>query len=225
MPVFYDFDRQNGVEMGKLICDFRVVGPVQTNCYFFYDEETSECVLVDPGDSAGKIKQYIEQKGLKPTAILLTHGHFDHILAVKELKESYDVTVYAAEEEKEVLKNTGLNLSGQMRNAVSLEADYWLKDGEELDLLGQQMRCILTPGHTKGGMCFYFPKAGVLFSGDTLFEESVGRTDFPTGSMSTLIRSIREKLFVLPPAVQVYPGHGMKTSIENEKLYNPFAAL
>lgn len=210
--------------MGRLICDYLVVGAVQTNCYVLSDEETKECVLVDTGDDAGSIQAYIKKKELKPKAILLTHGHFDHILAVEEIKKEYDIPVYAAEAERKVLMDTGVNLSVQMSRPVTLEADDWLEDGETIVLLGQEVRCILTPGHTCGGMCFYFPKAGILFSGDTLFQESVGRTDFPTGSMSTLIRSVREKLFVLPPAVRVYPGHGMMTSIENEKLYNPFAA-
>lgn len=210
--------------MGRLVCDFRIVGAVQTNCYFLSDDETKECVIVDPGDEAGKILTFIEAKELIPVAVLLTHGHFDHIMAVNKIKASFDIPVYAAEEERDVLNDAGLNLSGQMGAGFSLDADHWLQDGDTVTLLGQEVRCILTPGHTKGGMCYYFSKAGILFSGDTLFQESVGRTDFPTGSMSTLIRSIREKLFVLPPAVQVYPGHGMKTSIENEKMYNPFAA-
>ena len=211
--------------MGHLVCDFCVVGAVQTNCYLFSDQETGECIIVDPGEEAGKIFEIIEKKKLKPVAILLTHGHFDHIMAVGELKAAFDLQVYAAEEEKDILANTGLNLSVQMSKPVSLEADCWLKDGDVITLLGEDVTCILTPGHTKGGMCYYFKKAGVLFSGDTLFQESVGRTDFPTGSMSTLIRSIREKLFVLPPAVRVYPGHGLMTSIENEKMYNPFASV
>lgn len=211
--------------MGKLVCDFRVVGPVQTNCYFFGDEESGKCIVVDPGDDAAEILSYLEKKNWEPEAVLLTHGHFDHILAVKEIKERFEIPVYASEEERKILTDTNLNLSGQMMGApVTLEADCWLQDGEIITLLGQEMRCIHTPGHTCGGMCFYFPKAGILFSGDTLFQESVGRTDFPTGSMSTLIRSIREKLFVLPPAVRVYPGHGLMTSIENEKQFNPFAA-
>jgi glyoxylase-like metal-dependent hydrolase (beta-lactamase superfamily II) len=133
------------------------------------------------------------------------------------------VPVYAAQAEREVLTDTDKNLSAQMGAGVTMEADYWLQDGEVIELLGQEIRCILTPGHTCGGMCYYFPKAGILFSGDTLFQESVGRTDFPTGSMSTLIRSVREKLFGLPKAVRVYPGHGMMTSIENEVMYNPYA--
>lgn len=211
--------------MGKLICDFRVVGPVQTNCYFISEEETKDCVIVDPGYGAKELLSYIEKKGLHVKAILLTHGHFDHILAVDSLKEALKVPVYAADAEREVLLDADKNLSVQMGAGVTLEADQWLKDGETLELLGQEVRCILTPGHTCGGMCYYFPKAGILFSGDTLFQESVGRTDFPTGSMSTLIRSVREKLLVLPKAVRVYPGHGMMTSIENEAMYNPYAAL
>lgn len=210
--------------MGRFACDIYVVGAVQTNCYIYSDKESGECVIVDPGDDAGKLLAVIEQKKLKPAAILLTHGHFDHIMAVGEIKAAFDIPVYAAEDEREILGDARINLSAQMSSPVSLEADCQLKDGDTVKLLGQEVVCILTPGHTKGGMCYYFKKAGVLFSGDTLFQESVGRTDFPTGSMSTLIRSIREKLFVLPPAVRVYPGHGPMTSIENEKMYNLFAA-
>lgn len=211
--------------MGKFVCDFRVVGPVQTNCYFYYDENTREGIVVDPGDEPEKIRGYVEKKELKIQGILLTHGHFDHIMAVEELKKEWNVPVYAAAEERRVLENPQLNLSVQMGKPVSLSVDYYLKDGEEVELLGEKMKCILTPGHTCGGMCYYFPRQGILFSGDTLFQESVGRTDFPTGSMSTLIRSIREKILVLAPATKVCPGHGMMTSIENEKMYNPYAAL
>lgn len=209
--------------MDRLICDFRVVGPVQTNCYFLYHEDTKEAIIIDPGDESKKIQDFINKKDLTVKAILLTHGHFDHILALEEIKKVYDVSVYAASAEREVLKDPGMNLSVQMSKPLSVEADKWLEDGEEMQLLGQTVRCILTPGHTNGGMCYYFPKAGILFSGDTLFQESVGRTDFPTGNMGTLIRSIREKLFILPPAVRVYPGHGMMTTIEDEKKFNPFA--
>lgn len=211
--------------MSKFVCDFRVVGPVQTNCFFFFDENTREGIVVDPGDEAEKIKGYVKKKDIKVQAILLTHGHFDHIMAVEELKKEWDVPVYASQEERVVLENPQINLSVQMGKPIELVANHYLKDGEELELMGQKVKCILTPGHTCGGMCYYFPGQGVLFSGDTLFQESVGRTDFPTGSMSTLIRSIREKLLVLAPATKVYPGHGMMTSIENEKMYNPYAAL
>lgn len=210
--------------MSVLTCDFRVVGPVSTNCYFLYHKDTKEGIIVDPGDEAGKILAYLKDKEIKLQAILLTHGHFDHIGAVLELKKSFDVPVYAAHAEKEVLLHPQKNLSGQMGETISLEADRYLEDGETIELLGQEVRCLLTPGHTCGGMCYYFPKEGIVFSGDTLFQESVGRTDFPTGNMSTLIRSIREKLFVLAPATRVYPGHGMMTSIENEKMFNLYAS-
>lgn len=208
----------------SLKCTFKVVGMVQTNCYFLCNSD-NDCILVDPGDDANSIINYVESKGLQPKAILLTHGHFDHIMAVDEVKEKYQIPVYAAEAEKETLMDTAKNLSAGMGGTkLQLEADYWLKDGEELELLGEPMRCLLTPGHTKGGMCFYFPKSLILFSGDTLFQQSVGRTDFPGGSMSELLRSIREKLFVLPEDVRVYPGHGLMTSISDEKMMNPFAA-
>lgn len=209
--------------MDRLVCKFLVVGAVQTNCYFYYHEDSKDCIIVDPGDEAKKIQDYIEKNALNIKAILLTHGHFDHIMAVEALRKLYQVPVYAAKAEKEVLSNPSVNLSVQMGDVLSIEADKWLEDGDEIELLGQTVRCILTPGHTSGGMCYYFPKESVLFSGDTLFEESVGRTDFPTGSMSTLIRSIREKLFVLPEITRVYPGHSMTTTIEHEKKFNPFA--
>lgn len=210
--------------MSRLICDYMEVGALQTNCYIVHNIDTKECIIVDPGDEAEKICRYLTRKELKLQAIFLTHGHFDHIGAVSELKDKYSVPVYAAAEEKDVLQTDSLNMSSLIDRKMSLSADYWVEDGQKISCLGQEVTCILTPGHTQGGMCYYFPQAGFLFSGDTLFQESTGRTDFPTGSMSRIIRSIREKLFVLPEAVQVYPGHGPKTSIENEKMFNPFAA-
>ena len=116
-----------------------------------------------------------------------------------------------------------MNVSVMMGESVSLKADVWLEDGQELEMLGETMRCILTPGHTGGGMCFYYPKAGMLVSGDTLFQEAEGRTDFPTGSSRELIRSVREKLLVLPEAVRVYPGHGVMTTFRDEQMFNPYA--
>ena len=193
--------------MSRLICDYMEVGALQTNCYIVHNIDTKECIIVDPGDEAEKICRYLTRKELKLQAIFLTHGHFDHIGAVSELKDKYSVPVYAAAEEKDVLQTDSLNMSSLIDRKMSLSADYWVEDGQKISCL-----------------CYYFPKAGFLFSGDTLFQESTGRTDFPTGSMSRIIRSIREKLFVLPEAVQVYPGHGPKTSIENEKMFNPFAA-
>ena len=210
--------------MSRIIVKFRTLGEVQTNCYFVFREDTKDCVIVDPAAEPERIEELIQKMELQPGAILLTHGHFDHIMAVDAVRERYQIPVYAAEAERNTLADESYNMAAMIGvSALSVQADHWLQDGDEIELLGQPVRCLLTPGHTEGGMCYYFPKAGILFSGDTLFRESVGRTDFPGGSMSVLIRSIREKLFVLPEAVQVYPGHGLITSIQNEKMFNPFA--
>ncbi len=150
--------------MSRLICKFQVVGPVQTNCYFLYREDTKDCVIVDPGDEAKRIKKFIEDQELHPVAILLTHGHFDHVMAVDSVRAAYHIPVYAAEAEKETMQDASLNLSINMGGAMlSIEADHWLKDGETITLLDQEVRCILTPGHTVGGMCFYFSKAECFF--------------------------------------------------------------
>lgn len=209
--------------MSLLKCDFRVVGPIQTNCYFLYREDTKECLIIDPGYEADKIEAYVQKKQLHVAGILLTHGHFDHITVADEVRKKFQTKIYASGKEKELMADPRMNVSVMMGESVSLKADVWLEDGQELEMLGETMRCILTPGHTGGGMCFYFPKACMLFSGDTLFQESVGRTDFPTGSSRELIRSVREKLLVLPEAVRVYPGHGLMTTIRDEQMFNPYA--
>ena len=134
--------------MSRLICKFQVVGPVQTNCYFLYREDTKDCVIVDPGDEAKRIKKFIEDQELHPVAILLTHGHFDHVMAVDSVRTAYHIPVYAAEAEKETMQDASINLSINMGGAMlSVEADHWLKDGETITLLDQEVRCILTPGH------------------------------------------------------------------------------
>lgn len=211
--------------MYNLKCDWKVVGAVQTNCYFVYNPDTSECIIIDPGAEAQMLQEYIKTKKLKPVAILLTHGHFDHIGAVTMFRNKYGIKVYAARAERETLESPDINLSNQMGTSIIIEADEWLDDGQEIELIGEKIRCLLTPGHTEGGMCFYFTGSGMLFSGDTLFEQSVGRTDFPGGSMRQIIQSIRSKLFVLPDHIKVYPGHGMTTSIGSEKMLNPYATL
>ena len=194
--------------MGKLKINHYVVGPVQTNCYFAINEETKELIIIDPGDAAKQLSERIRKEGCKPVAILLTHGHFDHASAAEELAKEFGISIYIYEDDKETLEDP--------------EADVFLKDEQELDLAGFHIRVLHTPGHTKGGCCYYFPYEDVLFSGDTLFCTSVGRTDFKGGSSSDLIRSIKEKLMVLPDRTTVYPGHNDVTSIENERMYNPY---
>lgn len=209
-----------------------VLGVCQTNCYFLYRDGEQEAIVVDPADKGANIYAALQKNGFRIVGILLTHGHFDHIWGLDVLRDAANaaaeadgkesVKVYACEAERELLKSAQMNVSEQVGRACSTYADVYLKDGEEMALAGMHFKMIATPGHTAGGACYYFEEAGILVSGDTLFEESVGRTDFPTGSMGTLVRSIKEKLFVLPDDTRVYPGHGDSTTIGHEKGHNPF---
>ena len=208
--------------MAPLRVETYIVGPVQTNCYFAINDDTKEVLVIDPGASAEKLAEKIKEQGLKPAAILLTHGHFDYATGAEELAKLLQVKIYAEEKEKETLENPQLNLSGWQGSSLVFHADEYLKDEQEIDLAGFHIRVLLTPGHTVGGCCFYFPYQNVIFSGDTLFQTSVGRTDFPKGSMSQLINGIREKLLPLPDETAVYTGHGEMTTIGTERMYNPY---
>ena len=199
-----------------------VLGPVQTNCFFLINEDTKELLIIDPADRAHGIMDWIQSEGLKPVAILLTHGHFDHIMAVEGLRKEYQIPMYASKDEVEVLANPQLNVSTMMGAYVSMKADELFADGDVLELAGMKLKVISTPGHTIGSVCFYIEEEKMLISGDTLFEASVGRTDFPTGSSRQLIHSIKTRLFILPEDVNVFPGHGEVTSIAYEKTHNPF---
>lgn len=198
------------------------VGQVATNCYFAINEETKEMVIVDPGDSAQMLAEKIRQQGLEPKAVLLTHGHFDHAMAAGELAEIFGLKIYAHKAEKDTLKNPAKNVSVMIGKREAYHADVFAEDDEILKLAGMELKVLHTPGHTEGGCCYYLEKEKTLFSGDTLFCQSVGRTDFPGGSMSGLVRSIREKLLTLPDDVKVYPGHMDITSIGRERTGNPF---
>lgn len=208
--------------MGEIKIGRMVLGVCQTNCYFLYREDSKECIFVDPADQGANIYKAMTKNGFHIAAVLLTHGHFDHIWGTKELCELSGAKLYALDAEKEVLQDARKNVSSQVGRAYTTDADIYLKDGQEVTIADMTFQVIATPGHTAGGCCYYFKEAGFLVSGDTLFQDSVGRTDFPTGSMGTLVRSIKEKLFVLPEETKVYPGHGDNTTIGHEKRYNPF---
>ena len=199
------------------------VGMIQTNCYIVNKKGASSCVVIDPGDEAAKIAEYIDRKQLTLEAILLTHGHFDHIMGVEQLISLKGGEVYAYEEERELLTDTQLNVSVSMGRATTLVPDHFLRDGEHITVAGIEFEVIHTPGHTRGSCCFYQKEEKILFSGDTVFMESVGRTDFPTGSSRELLQSLREKILTLPSEVQIYPGHGPDTSVGYEMAYNPYA--
>lgn len=208
--------------MAELKVRHLVVGAVATNCYLAENIKTKEAIIIDPGDSAERIAKQLTQDEMKPVAILLTHGHFDHTMAAKELAEHYQIKIYAHQKEKETLEIPEINLSGMLGTKIAFYADVYFKEGDILDLAGFQIQVFHTPGHTLGGVCYYLKEEKVLFSGDTLFCQSVGRTDFPTGSSSTLIRSIKEKLMPLPDDTMVYTGHEDLTKIGMERQYNPF---
>ncbi|MDD5829197.1 MAG: MBL fold metallo-hydrolase [Lachnospira sp.] len=208
--------------MGQISVDVKVLGMVRTNCYLLNNDEINECVLIDAADNADELIRMVEAHGSKLKAVLLTHGHFDHILAAKEVCERCGVKLYASLQEQEVLESPVINLSENYGMNVSIKADETLSDGQILNLAGMDIKVLLTPGHTKGGVCYYVESENILFSGDTLFAESVGITDFPTGSMSMIVRSIKDKIMVLPDNTRVYPGHGEGTSVGYERINNPF---
>lgn len=209
--------------MNKLVVGCIVLGRLETNCYYLYREGGSEAIVVDPPLHADQIHVTLMEKGLIVKAILLTHGHFDHIMGVNELKEICEgATVYASKKEIPLLTDPSLNHSRLIGKEYKVNADVLLSDGDEAEISGMKFRMIETPGHSVGSCCYYFEEDNVLISGDTLFFESVGRTDFPTGSAGDLRTSISEKLWKLPNDTAVYPGHGDFTSIGHEKEYNPY---
>ena len=200
-----------------------VVGMIGTNCYLVINEETKESVMVDPGAYPAKVKNAVKEQGLKLKAVLLTHAHFDHIMGLSDVMEDVKVPVYVEEADLPMMTDGESNLSSTyVRGGYRFEEAVPVSDGQQLVIAGFQFRVIHTPGHTPGGCCYYMEQEGVLFSGDTLFQTSVGRSDFPGGSASALVRSVKEKLLVLPEETHVYPGHMEETTIGYEKLHNPF---
>lgn len=197
----------------------RTVGPLGVNCYIVEDEATKEALLIDPGDEADAILAEIEKRQLKVKYIVNTHGHADHIGANTEVKKALQAKLYIHQADAAMLGDDRKNLSAFCAQPVfSPPADAFLEDGMQL-CIGETIWTVLhTPGHTPGGICLY--TRGVLFSGDTLFAESVGRCDFPGGNMSELLEGIKKKLLVLPGDTIVYPGHGPTTQIDWEKKHN-----
>lgn len=199
-----------------------VMGMCQTNCYFVYEEGKKDVIVFDPADKGDILFRKMTDAGFTVRAMLLTHGHFDHIWGVNKLRDLSGAKVYAYEGEKELCEDAVKNVSGQAGRAETVVADEYIRDGEIIEVVGMRCRLIATPGHTQGSCCYYFERDGILISGDTLFQESIGRTDLPTGSYSALIHSVQDKLMSLPDEVKVYPGHGDETSIGHERKYNPF---
>ena len=197
-----------------------LVGAFGVNCWFVANEKTRETIIIDPGDEARRIISECEKNNFAPAAILLTHGHFDHILAAEEVKNHFKIPVYAFKTEAELLYDPATNASEMVARPVRLAADRLLADETEFMLAGFEIKTISTPGHTAGSCCYYFESENALFTGDTLFKGSYGRTDLPTGNQSQIEASIKIKLFALPDAVKIYPGHGGESDIGTEKKTN-----
>ena len=198
------------------------------NNYLYYDENGGEGFLIDAGCSDADISEleaFVTENNIYVVAILLTHGHYDHIIGVHKVKQVTSADVYCHEAEKDTLESAKLNHSAMFGIGVEVTPDCTFIDGDALYLHDEAaiFKVLHTPGHTPGSVCFYDEANGNLFSGDTLFKGTVGRTDLPRGSHADLIKNLKEKLLTLPDDTEVYPGHGESTTIGYEKRYNPFA--
>ncbi|ADD02293.1 MULTISPECIES: MBL fold metallo-hydrolase [Thermoanaerobacter] len=198
-----------------------VVGLYKANCYIVSDEETRETIVIDPGEYSSEIQDYIGINKLRVKYILLTHGHFDHIGGVEELRKVTQAEVAISKEDAPMLLDPSLNLSKMVYKKIQCSAADILLNGGDILYFGKYTIEVLhTPGHTKGGVCFKIDN--VCFTGDTVFKGSIGRYDFPGGDFDTLMDSIKNKLLVLEDDVVIYPGHGESSTIGKEKRINLF---
>ncbi len=199
------------------------VGPFQANAWLAWDEAPGDGVLVDAGAEAGRLLEALSDEGLRLVAILQTHAHGDHIAALPEVVAATGAPVYLHPDAEPMLRSPEANLSAYAGLPVSAAVDTVpVADGERLQLLGREVRVLHTPGHAPGSVCYYFVDDGMVFTGDALFQGSIGRTDFPGGSHERLVRGIRAKLLALPDETRVLPGHMGPTTIGAERRTNPF---
>lgn len=191
-------------------------GYLETNCYLVWGNASSQAIVIDPGDVSESLNTFLLKEKITPTHIVLTHGHGDHTGGISPFKKAYpDLQLIASKKEKKFLFDRKISYG-----EGGIDCDIYVDDGEEMDINGLKIKFISTPGHTPGGMCVLIDQT--LFSGDTLFRVSVGRSDFPGGNGEELMYSIKNKLFILPDDTRVLPGHGEETTIGYEKRYNPF---
>lgn len=205
-----------------------VCNMLHENCYLVYDEVSREAAVIDPGfywnEEQRSFSKFLEENDLHIKYLLCTHLHFDHIFGTTFIEDTYDVRLSASLDDSAWITNFAQSVArfGIQPNTMPRPVGHPLHDGDILILGDKSLKCIATPGHSAGGMCFYAPDSNMLFAGDTLFQGSIGRTDFADGNYAQLISSIQKQLLILPPNTIVYPGHGDPTSIEDEAKYNPY---
>ena len=205
--------------------DRLVLGEFETNCYVVRtDGSAADCLVVDTGLDVTGLLDFLRRNKLNPVALILTHGHIDHIAGVNALHSRFpDIKIYIHKLDADLLSDAVGNLSFMTGcSFTAAQPVSCVEEGDIIDLAGIKLQVIHTPGHTQGGICLYAKEDGVVFVGDTLFAGSVGRTDFPTGNTRQLIQGIKDKLLILPADTKVYPGHGPVTTIGQEKAHNPF---
>jgi hydroxyacylglutathione hydrolase len=208
-----------------MIIERFIVGMLQTNCFLLGDPQTRQAVVIDPGGDADKIANRIEELGLSLSAILNTHGHYDHVMDAWTLQKRLGGEIYLHQKDQPLLQDSMVGMGSffaSISQAPKMKIDHGLKENDVLEFGSIRLHVFETPGHTQGHVAFHFSDAGIIFVGDTLFAGSIGRTDFPGGSFDQLISSVQQKIFPLKGETIVYPGHGPKTTVEREKRTNPF---
>lgn len=208
---------------GNMIFETIVVGELGVNCYLLADSDTKEGVVIDPGAEPERILAAVKNSGVKVLAVLNTHGHFDHIGGNRRVTEATGGKLMISKEDEPFLSKASRSASmyGLAAEDSPLPASY-LTEGETIRFGRHEIKVIHIPGHSPGGCCLYLASDGILISGDSLFAESIGRTDLPGGSQLQLVGAIRSKLLTLPEGTKVFPGHGPATTIGHEKRHNPY---
>lgn len=200
-----------------------VVGPFAVNCYLLWDPQTAEGIIIDPGAEGEEISEEIDELQMNPRAILLTHGHGDHIAAVAELKDLYNIPLYIGAGEEVLLADPSTNISAFFDHPIiAPKPDFSVRDEQVIRVAGIDLLVLATPGHTSAGVCYLEEAAGRLFTGDTLFAGSIGRTDLAGGNYEELIESIQRKIMPLPDSILILPGHGPQSTVGTERVANPF---